>query len=47
MRSITSADIEKWKLRRGATIAARTIHKELEGDRWIPRAQGRRCFGGR
>ena len=30
MRSITSADIEKWKLRRGATIAARTFNKELE-----------------
>jgi Phage integrase, N-terminal SAM-like domain len=27
MRSITSADIEKWKLRRGATIAARTFNK--------------------
>jgi integrase len=30
MRSITSADIEKWKLRRGASIAARTFNKELE-----------------
>ena len=30
MRSVTSADIEKWKLRRGATIAARTFNKELE-----------------
>ena len=30
MRSITSADIEKWKLRRGVSIAARTFNKELE-----------------
>jgi integrase len=30
MRSITSADIEKWKVRRGASIAARTFNKELE-----------------
>ena len=30
MRSITSADIETWKLRRGASIAARTFNKELE-----------------
>jgi hypothetical protein len=30
VRSITSADIEKWKLRRGATITARTFNKELE-----------------
>jgi integrase len=30
MRSINSADIEKWKLRRGASIAARTFNKELE-----------------
>ena len=30
IRSITSADIEKWKLRRGASIAARTFNKELE-----------------
>jgi hypothetical protein len=31
MRSITSADIEKWKLRRGASITARTL-SELECD---------------
>jgi integrase len=30
MRSITSADIETWKLRRGASVAARTFNKELE-----------------
>jgi integrase len=30
MRSISSADIERWKLRRGASIAARTFNKELE-----------------
>ena len=30
MRSMTAADIEKWKLRRGASIAARTFNKELE-----------------
>src|SRR6266481_7163592 len=30
MRSITSVDIERWKLRRGASIAARTFNKELE-----------------
>jgi integrase len=30
MRSITATDIEKWKLRRGASIAARTFNKELE-----------------
>jgi integrase len=30
MRSITAADIEKWKLRRGASISARTFNKELE-----------------
>jgi integrase len=30
MRSITAADIEKWKVRRGASIAARTFNKELE-----------------
>ena len=29
MRSITSADIEKWKLRRGSSLAARTFNKEL------------------
>src|SRR5207237_1815678 len=30
MRSITSADIERWKVRRGASISARTFNKELE-----------------
>ncbi len=30
MRSIIAAHIEKWKLRRGASIAARTFNKELE-----------------
>lgn len=30
MRSISSAHIETWKVRRGASIAARTFNKELE-----------------
>jgi integrase len=30
MRSITSADVESWKVRRGASISARTFNKELE-----------------
>src|SRR6266496_6655936 len=30
MRSITSADIERWKVQRGSSLAARTFTKDLE-----------------